>query len=141
MDELRELVESFFEAVSFAEGERPVYAAIHDLFIVDGKLIRSGPGDPEILTVTQFTASRGKLFEAGELTSFRETESAATTEFFGNVAHRFSTYRKEGVLNGTRFAAEGVISTQFIRLAGEWKMSSMAWDDERPGLVIPERYR
>ncbi|MEU7749821.1 DUF4440 domain-containing protein [Nonomuraea sp. NPDC052129] len=141
MDELRELIESFFKAVSFDKGGRPSYAAIHDLFIMDGRLIRSGPGDPEILTVAQFATSRGKLFEAGELTAFRETESAATTETFGNVAHRFSTYRKEGVLNGARFTVEGLISTQFVRLAGEWKMSSMAWDDERPGLVIPQRYR
>jgi hypothetical protein len=35
----------------------------------------------------------------------------------------------------------GVISTQFIRTPRGWKMTSMAWDDERPGLTIPDRYR
>jgi hypothetical protein len=33
-----------------------------------------------------------------------------------------------------------MISTQFVRTADGWKMSAMAWDDERAGLVIPERF-
>jgi hypothetical protein len=33
-----------------------------------------------------------------------------------------------------------MISTQFLRTPASWKISSMAWDDERPGLVIPNRY-
>ena len=36
--------------------------------------------------------------------------------------------------------ARSVISTQFIRTPRGWKTSSMAWDDERPGLGIPDRY-
>jgi len=30
-----------------------------------------------------------------------------------------------------------VISTQFIKTPEGWKMSAMAWDDERPGLSLP----
>jgi hypothetical protein len=33
-----------------------------------------------------------------------------------------------------------VIAIQFIRTGG-WRISAMAWDDERPGLTIPERYQ
>jgi hypothetical protein len=70
-----------------------------------------------------------------------EVEFAATTEVFGNVAHRFSTYEKRGTMQGEAIEGRGVISTQFIRTPSGWKMSSMAWDDERPGLAIPDRYR
>jgi hypothetical protein len=35
----------------------------------------------------------------------------------------------------------GVISIQFIATPTGWKISAMAWDDERPGLTISERYR
>jgi hypothetical protein len=36
--------------------------------------------------------------------------------------------------------ARGAISTQFIRTPDGWRMSSMAWDDERPGLALPTHY-
>jgi hypothetical protein len=44
-------------------------------------------------------------------------------------------------MHGEAIAGRGLISTQFIRTPRGWKMSSMAWDDERPGLAIPDRYR
>jgi len=31
-----------------------------------------------------------------------------------------------------------MISTQFIFTPAGWRMSSMAWDDERPGLELPK---
>jgi hypothetical protein len=138
---LEMLTDEFFRAVSFAEGERPDYNRLHALFIVDGKLIKNSSESPEITTVDQFVAPRQRMVESGELTSFREWETANITEVFGNVAHRFSTYGKRGVINGLPFQGKGIISTQFIRTHGGWKMSSMAWDDERPGLSIPDRYQ
>ena len=53
-----------------------------------------------------------------------------------NVAHRFSAYVKSGTSSGTSFDARGMVTTQFIKTPGGWKMSAMAWDDERPGLSI-----
>ena len=88
----------------------------------------------------EFIESRQPLVDSGELTSFAEFETHAITEVFGGVAHRMSTYGKRGVANGVAFAAVGVISTQFVLTPAGWLISSMAWDDERPGLDIPERY-
>jgi len=133
--------EEFFRAVSFQQGERPDYDRLHDLFIEDGRLIKNSSECPEIATVDQFIAPRQKLVDSGELTFFHEAEAAEITEIFGNIAHRFSTYRKHGVMDGTPFEGKGMISTQFIRTPNGWKMSSMAWDDERPGLAIPDRYK
>ena len=48
---------------------------------------------------------------------------------------------KRGTVQGEAIEGRGVISTQFIRTPSGWRMSSMAWDDERPGLAIPARYR
>lgn len=139
--ELARLVEDFFRAVSFQEGERPGYDRIYTLFIDDGKIIKNSTETPEISGVDEFIAPRQKMVEAGELTSFEEVEHANITEVFGNVAHRLSTYGKRGVMNGVEFSGKGVISTQFIHTPAGWKMTSMAWDDERPGLEIPGRYK
>ena len=131
MDELERLTRDFFAAVSFEPGARPDYDAIRALFIPDGLLIRNTGDAPEVTTVDAFIAPRAALFASGALTSFYEGELSAVTERFGTVAHRFSSYEKRGVQNGTSSAARGAISTQFVLTPDGWRMSSMAWDDER----------
>ena len=139
--EFERLVRAFFQSVSFGAGDKPRYAQIHELFIPEGKLIKNNLELPEISSIEQFIESRQKLVDAGALTSFEEVECAEITEVFGNIAHRLSTYEKRGVLHGKAFEGRGVISTQLIRTPAGWRISSMAWDDERPGLTIPARYQ
>lgn len=139
--ELKALTDEFFQAVSFERGQKPAHARIRDLFMDDGKLIRNSSELPEISSVDDFIASRQAIVDSGALTSFLEVEIAEITEVFGNVAHRFSTYKKRGTMHGEAIEGTGLISTQFIRTPSGWKISSMAWDDERPGLAIPDRYR
>jgi hypothetical protein len=139
-DELDRLTAEFFHAVSFESGETPPYEKIQTLFIEAGLLIKNSATTPEISTVRQFVAPRQAMVASGELTRFRESELSETTEIFGNVAHRFSAYEKSGTLKGLSFQARGMISTQFVLTPAGWKMSAMAWDDERPGLSIPDRH-
>lgn len=138
--ELTSLVNGFFRAVSFEVGERPSFENIHELFIAPGLLIKNSGAVPEICNVRQFIEPRQALVDNGELTRFHETELSATTEVFGNVAHRLSGYIKSGTLKGAAFQVKGLISTQFVRTPAGWKMSSMAWDDEREGLTLPQQY-
>jgi hypothetical protein len=136
-----QLIAAFFGCVSFQAGDKPAYHRLHELFVPGGTLIKNSLDTPEISSVDQFIASRQRAVEAGELTAFLEVERAEITEWFGNIAHRLSTYDKRGTLNGKTFEGRGVISTQIIRTPVGWRISSMAWDDERPGLVIPDAYR
>ncbi|MGH6638559.1 MAG: hypothetical protein ACREBY_08160 [Polaromonas sp.] len=138
--ELKRLMTGFFRAVSFEPGEAPSYASIHELFIEAGLLIKNSGATTEISSVRQFIEPRQASVTAGELTRFHEAELAETTEVFGNVAHRFSAYLKSGTLKGVPFEARGMISTQFVLTPMGWRMSSMAWDDERPGLTLPRQY-
>jgi hypothetical protein len=134
-------IDAFFAAVSFHEGSHPAYERLADMLVPGARLIRNSGDAPEIATVDEFIESRQRLVDSGELTSFAEWETHAITEVFGGVAHRMSTYGKRGVANGTPFAGAGVITTQFVLTPAGWLISSMAWDDERPGLDIPPRYR
>jgi hypothetical protein len=129
--ELARLTAAFFAAVSFEKGGRPGYDAIGDLFIDAGLLIRNTGDAPEVTTVDEFIAPRAELVASGALTSFYEGELEAVNQIFGTVAHRWCTYEKRGVQNGTAFEARGAISTQFVLTPHGWRMSSMAWDDER----------
>ncbi|WP_411884620.1 hypothetical protein [Polaromonas sp. YR568] len=135
--ELDALAAAFFEAVSFEPGATPPYQNIHGLFIAAGLLIKNTASTPEISTVAEFIAPRQALVDSGALTRFKEWELSETTHIFGNIAHRYSAYGKAGTQNGKDFEARGVISTQFIKTPEGWKMSAMAWDDERPGQALP----
>jgi len=135
--ELDRLSAEFFRAVSFEPGEAPPYDNIHALFIESGLLIKNSGTTPEISGIREFIEPRQAMVRNGELTRFRETELSASNQIFGNVAHRFSTYAKDGTMKGAPFEARGMISTQFVKTPSGWKMSAMAWDDERPGLSLP----
>jgi hypothetical protein len=140
-DVVQPLIEEFFAAVSFPEGGAPQYERIRDLFVPAGLLIKNSGDEPEISSLDAFIAPRQELFDSGRLTFFEEVEVAARTEAFGNVAHRLSTYDKRGVQDGVAFSATGIITTQFIATPAGWRMTAMAWDDERPGLAVPYDYR
>jgi len=138
--ELDRLMHGFFHAVSFEDGTIPPYESIYDLFIESGLVIKNTSSTPEISTVSQFIEPRLAAVRSGDLTRFNEVELCETTEIFGNVAHRFNSYAKSGSMKGVPFTARGMISTQFVKTAAGWKISAMAWDDERPGLSIPQHY-
>jgi hypothetical protein len=140
-DELQALMATFLQAVSFEPAAAPDYASIRELFTPGGLLIKNSGERPEVSGVEAFIAPRQALVDSGALTAFKEVEVGAVTEIFGNVAHRFSTYEKRGTLDGVASEAAAMISTQFIRTPGGWKITVMAWDDVRVGLDLPERYR
>lgn len=137
---ITKVMADFLAAVSFLEGVRPDYEALRGLFSEGARLIKNSGEVPQISTVDEFILPRRQQVDSGELISFEEVEVAHVTEVFGNVGHRFSTYEKRGTFNEIAFEARGMICTQFIRTSYGWKISSMAWDDERPGLTVPERH-
>ncbi len=134
---LLDLLNRCFAAVSFSDGGTPSYETLADLFTAEGRLIRTGTAAPDNRRVDDFVAERRRVLAAGQIVSFHEAEISGNTEVFGSVAHRLSTYLKTGVGPDGPFAARGVISTQFVREPDGWRISSMAWDDERPGWKIP----
>jgi hypothetical protein len=130
---------AFFRAVSFEAGGQPTYGdlrAVHSQRPADQEQ-RHSPRDREHRSVHRASASNGELRRVNALQRSR----AEITEMFGTIAHRFSTYAKSGILNGSSFEARGMISTQFILTPDGWRMSVMAWDDESPGRTIPEQYK
>jgi hypothetical protein len=135
--ELDELMARFLRAVSFEEGGRPSYAELNHLFVDGARLINATPDPAEIATLEEFIRVRDERVSSGALTWFEEVESAQATEVFGDVAQRWSTYRKRGAMEGTEIDARGVIATQFVRTGEGWRMTAMAWDDERPGVELP----
>src|ERR1700734_950980 len=134
-----ELTAEFFRLFSPTPGATVSLQRIHDLFIPQGIIVRTCGPNTEVFSISEFIAPRELLLNDGSLVDLCEREEWETTEIFGNVAQRFLAYRKTGVLHGERFATRGMNTIQFVRKDGDWKMSALAWDDERDGLVIPRQ--
>jgi hypothetical protein len=131
------LTRELFRIFSPAPGATVSLQRIHDLFIPQGIIVRTCGPNAEVFSISEFIAPRELMLNDGTLVDLCEHEEWETTEIFGNVAQRFLAYRKTGVLHGKHFNTRGMQTIQFVRIEGEWKMSAMAWDDERDGVVIP----
>jgi len=132
------LVSRFFAAFANRHGRADVASARH-LLLAGAVIVKNVGSSPEIYDVDSFLVPREALLSNGSLLDFEEEETASRTDIHGNVAQRLSLYRKSGVLSGQRFETRGVKTFQFVRTPAGWRISAVAWDDEREGLSLPDR--
>lgn len=112
---------------------------LYEVFLPDARIIKAVSTTPETMSLHDFVESRRAILGDGSLLDFDEWEIDARTEIHGHVASRWSLYRKCGTRSGERFDTQGLKSLQCVRVGQGWKIASLAWDDARPGLVLPER--
>ncbi|WP_103068774.1 GNAT family N-acetyltransferase [Aquimarina sediminis] len=129
-NKINELTASFFDVFTNTNGRIPNVEGITEMFISDGMIINNTTGTPEIYSIKQFLASRKEILSNGSLTNFREAEIWFKTNIYGNIAQRFCLYEKSGKLNDKEFESRGIKTFQFIKVNQEWKISSLAWNDE-----------
>ncbi len=134
--EIGRLMSRFLSAVTFRQGEQPSYGDLPNLFAPDARLIRNSGMAPETLTVGKFRQCTAACRRRPRADVVRETELSEITELFGNVAHRFSTYAKQGVTNGYPIDVRGAISTQFIEHLTAGESARWLGDDELPELAV-----
>lgn len=132
------VVQAFFAVFDNRGGRWPTLASLHDLCVAQCVIVKATPGGPVVYDLPGFIAPRDQLLRSGELVDFHEEEVWDRTDVFGDIGQRLSVYRKAGRLSGEPFETSGVKIIQFVRTGADWKISAVAWDDERAGLVIPE---
>lgn len=71
-----------------------------------------------------------RLLTDGRLVDFSEWETSERTEIAGDIASRFSEYRKSGTLDGEPFDGGGTKTIQFVRTSQGWRISALAWYDQ-----------
>jgi hypothetical protein len=99
----------------------------------DGAVIARACGtEPVLMDVDAFIEPRRRLLGNGTLVDFHETELSSRTDVFGDIAQRLSTYAKSGVQDGHPISGRGTKTMQLLRTSTGWRISAVAWDDERP---------
>jgi len=141
-DEIRQLITELYSIISGPAGHKPDWKRERELYIPDAIMMRTSvdaEGVPEatFLAAADYPENFEKLI-AGR--AFYEIEVHNIIEVFGNIAHAFSTYEAWGDSDKTIFLKRGINSIQFFFDGRHWKVVSMIWDDERPGLCVDSKY-
>ncbi len=126
-----EVTRQFFGAFTNINGKKPAIQHLKKVCIEQVVIINNNHQVPAIYSLESFIKPREELLTNGTLIDFSESEISHTTEIFNTIAHRFCEYKKSGILNGVEFYTEGMKTIQFIKLAEEWKISSIAWCDKK----------
>lgn len=135
-EEIGALIAELYEVISGPAGGRdwPRFCA---LFAPGARLMparRSERGQTlEVLTPEDYAATRGAIFRQSP---FFEREVARRLTIFGDVAHAWSAYAGRFAIDGPE-ALRGVNSFQFHRGDDGWRVVSILWDTERPGVAWP----
>lgn len=130
------IVRTFFAAFRSAPDIAARLDELRRVFLPGAVVVRTCGLVPAVYDVDGFIAPRRALLTGGTLVDFREWEVHGRTEVFGDIAQHFCSYAKSWVQDGTSFTGRGMKSLQLVRTADGWRISAVAWDDERPGLEV-----
>ena len=127
--EIESLMSAFYAAFDNRGGRAPAVAGLRALFGEGATITRVTAEGADRWDVAGFIAPRQAMLTDGTLTQFHEWETQAKTTVLENVASRWSTYRKAGILNGADYQGGGHKFIQLYRLGSRWVIGSILWED------------
>ncbi|KQX62166.1 DUF4440 domain-containing protein [Angustibacter sp. Root456] len=125
-----DLVRTFFAAFTQGPDLSARLDQLAGLFLPEALIVRTC-GAVTTYDVAEFIAPRRELLTSSRIAGFREWEVAGTTQVYGDVAHHWCTYAKAWTEGGVAVTGAGGKTMQFVRIGSGWKISAVAWDDER----------
>jgi RimJ/RimL family protein N-acetyltransferase len=132
--EILDLVRCFFAAFTSGDGAQSRLDALRAVMMPTAIVVRTCGQSPIAYDIESFIAPRQALLTDGSLTDFSEHATQGHVDVFGDIAHWFGHYTKNGQFHGAPYPGAGMKSMQFVRTDDGWRISAAAWDDERPGL-------
>lgn len=139
-DRIGVVIDAMYAMISGPKGPRDWHMQ-ERVFHPQSRQMRTGlglDGQPwiKILGQAEYRADTEPFFAAND---FYEREISRRTDVFGNMAHVWSLYEARTDLADPVPERRGINSIQLYRdEAGDWRIMSMIWDNERPGLTLPE---
>jgi hypothetical protein len=149
VDTVDHLVASLYDVISGPAGKPRDWDRFRSLFLPDGRLgvvvpempaTKDAParkGDAVFLTPDMYVQRDDSYFKTH---GFFERSIANRVEEFGNLIHVWSTYESRHAENDSQPFTRGINSIQIVHSRGRFWVASVLWDDERPGLTLPEKY-
>ena len=135
-DAIGAVVDAMYAMVSGPAGPRD-WSRQFEVFHEDARQMRTGvdgEGAPwiRIMDPASYAADTAPFFAE---TDFFEIEVAHRIDVLGAMAHVWSLYEARQAPDDTTPERRGINSIQLFKGAdGAWKIVSMIWDNERPGV-------
>jgi hypothetical protein len=136
--DFRDLTRALYQVVSAPPGERN-WNGIRGYYHPDARLARSGvdpDGSPfaRVMSLDAYIENVEQLLKDAR---FSEVELSQEAVVFGNVARLTSVYGFTWQSPTEVRQGRGVNFFTLIREDGRWRIMSIVWDNERPGLTLP----
>jgi hypothetical protein len=147
-DSVDHLVVSLYDVISGPAGQRD-WDRFRSLFLPDGRIgvvvaempaTKDAPaskGDAVFLTPDLYAQRDDAYFRTN---GFFERSIANRVAEFGNLVDVWSTYESRHAEKDRRPFTRGINSIQIVHAQGRFWIASVLFDDERPGLVLPQKY-
>lgn len=136
---INQVVQDAYSVISFEKGTKPDYAALAAIFTPDATLANFRNDTLESYSISEFIAGYKSAIDGGSMQAFREVELGGKTEYFGKIGHRISAYASY-IDDAEEIGEKGVNSFQVMKVNGKWLISSIIWDVEKEGQLIPDKY-
>jgi len=136
--DFRELTRALYEVVS-APPEQRNWDAIRHYYHPEARLVRTGlnPDGTPFVSVFTLNAYIENVRQMLDGVRFSEVEVSQESVVFGNVARLTSVYEFTWESPKESRRGRGVNFFTLVREAGQWRIMSIVWDNERPGLSLP----
>jgi hypothetical protein len=137
VDTIEHLMASLYDVISGPAGQQRDWARFRSLFIPDGRMGVIRQDDAVLFTPDKYVERDDPFFKTN---GFFERAIATRIETFGNLTSVWSTYESRHAIADAKPFARGINSLQIIHAKGRYWIASIMWDDERPGLTLPDKY-
>ncbi|WCM29653.1 hypothetical protein NDN01_12550 [Sphingomonas sp. QA11] len=134
--EIGKVLEELYGTVSGPAGPRD-WSRQATTFHEDSRQMRTwidAAGKPAIRIMSRdgYAADTAPFFAEND---FYEIETARKINIFGNIAHVWSIYEARRAPDADELDRRGINSIQLYKDENGWRVISMIWDNERPGVI------
>ena len=129
------VIDEMYAMISGPAGPRD-WARRDRIFDAASRQVRTWIGEDgrpqrKIMSPAEYAADTGPFFERH---GFFEVETARRINIFGNIAHVWSIYEARPSPDAP-LERRGINSIQLFFDGEQWRIISMIWDNERPGVT------
>lgn len=127
---IADLLRRFFAVFNNQDGRSPSLAALPYMLAPQAVISRADDAGLHRMSVEEFVLPRAELLRpGGRLAAFDEAIVEQRIDRHGRIAQAWLRYRKQGVLDGQAFEAEGFKTVQLLNTGRRWQIAAVAWED------------
>jgi hypothetical protein len=135
------LINQFYKSLSFTDSAWKKAEEAKVFFFDGGKIVANFGKEPQVWTLKQYISNVRENISKQSVLAVEEKEIFQSTDVFGKVAQRLSTYEVRFKTKDREMVRNGINLIQLLKVNGQWKVYSLVWDRESDQLKIPAAFK